>query len=359
MKKNLTQEEVNSNLNLFKTFLTSLVLILVFSILPNSVSFITNNLKSNEIVFNSSKQSFEEILDKQNKKNKITEDTLKDRFSWNIFEDIDVFGKDENDEDPTRLSASTIEELFKENGYSLDTVKETKLVNTGNQLTKLPKELKNIESPKKRKKLFIKIVLPLIIEENLKIRFDRKKLFKILNKNNTSSRDKAWLEHKFKQYGVKNNDLAKLKIRMDEIPVSLAIAQAAKETGWGSSRFAQEGNALFGQWTWSGEGIKPLEVEKNKKHKVAKFKILKASVRAYQRNLNTHSSYKEFRIERAIQRDNDEKLDSLKLVNFLDKYAETGKVYTEVLKKIIYQNSLTDFDDVNILPTSLKMKNLI
>ena len=233
------------------------------------------------------------------------------------------------------------------------------MVNTGNQLTKLPKELKNIESPKKRKKLFIKIVLPLIIEENHKIRFDRKKLFQIINKNNTSSSDKAWLELKFKQYGVKNNDLAKLKIRMDEIPVSLAIAQAAKETGWGSWRFAQEGNALFGQWTWSGEGIKPLEVEKNKKHKVAKFKILKASVRAYQRNLNTHSSYKEFRIERAIQRDNDEKLDSLKLVNFLEKYAETGKEYTEVLKKIIYQNSLTDFDDVNILPTSLKMKNLI
>ena len=206
MKKNLKEEQVNTNLNFFKTFLTSLVLILVFSILPNSVSFITNNFKSNEIVFNSSKQNFEEILDKQNNKNKIIEDTLKDRFSWNIFEDIDVFGKDEDDEDPTRLSASTIEELFKENGYNLDTVKETKLVNTGNQLTKLPKELKNIESSKKRKKLFIKIVLPLIIEENLKIRFDRKKLFEILNKNNTSSRDKAWLELKFKQYGVKNND---------------------------------------------------------------------------------------------------------------------------------------------------------
>ena len=257
------------------------------------------------------------------------------------------------------MSASTIEELFKDNGYDLETVKKTKLVNVGNQLTKLPKELKNIESPKKRKKLFIKIVLPLIIEENYKIRFDRKKLFEILNKNNTSSRDKAWVELKFKQYGIKNNDLAKLKIRMDEIPVSLAIAQAAKETGWGSSRFAQEGNALFGQWTWSGEGIKPLEVGKGQKHKVAKFKILKASVRAYQRNLNTHPSYKEFRIERAIQRDNDEKLDSLKLVNFLEKYAETGKEYTEVLKKIINQNSLTDFDDVDILPTSLKMKNLI
>ncbi len=358
-KKSFRTKQDNSNLNFFKTLLTSLVIILIFSILPNSVSFIKNNFKSNEVVLNSSKQSFNEILDKQNKKNKIIKDTIKDRFSWNIFEDIDVFGKNEEDNDPQRLSASTIEELFKDNGYDLDTVKKTKLVNVGNQLTKLPKELKNIESPKKRKKLFIKIVLPLIIEENLRIRFDRKKLFEILNKNNTSSRDKAWLDLKFKQYGLKNMDLTKLKIRMDEIPVSLAIAQAAKETGWGSSRFAQEGNALFGQWTWSGEGIKPLEVEKDKKHKVAKFKILKASVRAYQRNLNTHPSYKEFRTERAIQRDNNEKLDSIKLVNFLEKYAETGKEYTEVLKKIINQNSLTDFDDVDILPTSLKMKNLI
>ena len=359
MKLKSFKKKDNSNLNFFKTLVSSLVIILVFSILPTTVSFIKENLKSNEVVLNSSKKNFDEILDKQNKKNKIIKDNIKDGLSWNIFDDIDVFGKDEDDEDPTRLSASTIEELFRENEYNLNTVKKTKLVNAGNQLTKLPKELKNIESPKKRKTLFIKIVLPLIIEENLKIRFDRKKLFEILNKNNTSVRDKAWLELKFKQYGVKNNDLAKLKIRMDEIPVSLAIAQAAKETGWGSSRFAQEGNALFGQWTWSGEGIKPLDVEKDKKHKVAKFKILKASVRAYQRNLNTHSSYKEFRIERAIQRDNDEKLDSLKLVNFLKNYAETGIEYTEVLKKIIKQNSLKDFDDVDILPTSLKMKNLI
>ncbi len=358
-KKNLKKEQDKNNLNFFKTFLTSLVVILVFSALPNLLSFMKSNFRSNEVVFNSSKQNFNEILDKQNKKNKIIKDSIKDRFSWNIFEDVEVFGKNEEDEDPQRLSASTIEELFKDNGYNLETVKKTKLVNAGNQLTKLPKELKNIESPKKRKKLFIKIVLPLIIEENLKIRFDRKKLFQILNKNNTSQRDKAWLKLKFKQYGVTTNDLAKLKIRMDEIPVSLAIAQAAKETGWGSSRFAQEGNALFGQWTWSGEGIKPLEVEEDKKHKVAKFKILKASVRAYQRNLNTHPSYKQFRIERAIQRDNDEKLNSLKLVQYLEKYAETGKEYTEVLKKIINQNSLTDFDDVDILPTSLKMKNLI
>ena len=360
MKKKKTFKNIkdHSTISFFKTLILSFILISIFAALPNSIFFVKKNFKSNQIVINSSKQSFDEILDKQ-KSNETINEKIKDRYSWNIFEDIDVFGKNEEDKDPQRLSATTIEELFKYNGYDLDKVKETKLVNSGNQLTRLPKELKNIESPRKRKKLFIQIVLPLIIEENLKIRFDRKKLFQILNKNNTTNRDKAWLDLKFKQYGIKNKDFAKLKIRMDEIPVSLAIAQAAKETGWGSSRFAQEGNALFGQWTWSGEGIRPLKVEKDKKHKVAKFKILKASVRAYQRNLNTHSSYKEFRIERAIQRDNEGKLDSLKLVNFLEKYAETGKEYTQVLKKIITQNNLIDFDEVEILPTSLKMKNLI
>ena len=139
--------------------------------------------------------------------------------------------------------------------------------------------------------------------------------------------EKRWLNEKFKQYGVLNRDLSTLKIRMDEIPVSLAIAQAAKETGWGTSRFALKGNALFGQWTWSGEGLKPKEAEKNEGHKVMKFNILQASVRAYQRNINTHSSYQDFRLARAKLRDLGESLDSMILSSFLDKYAETGKLY--------------------------------
>ena len=171
-KKNFSRFNAG-NLNFFKTLLLSFVLIFIFSILPNSISIIKSSFKPNEVVLNSSKQNFDEILAKQ-KKNKILKKSLKDTFSWNIFEDIEVFGKNEEDKDPQRLSASTIEELFKDNGYNLEKVKETKLVNSGNQLTRLPKELKNIESPKKRKKLFIQIVLPLIIEENLKIRFDRK-----------------------------------------------------------------------------------------------------------------------------------------------------------------------------------------
>ena len=175
-----------------------------------------------------------------------------------------------------------------------------------------------------------------------------------------SDAEKKWLKSKFKQYGVINNDLSTLKVRMDIIPVSLALAQAAKETGWGTSRFAIEGNALFGQWTWSGEGIKPAGVDpENSKHKVMKFKVLKASVRAYQRNLNTHGSYKSFRSERAKMRDADIDLDSLHLADYLDKYAATGKEYTKVIKKIIKQNNLQDFDKAKLLPSSIQLKNII
>ena len=104
-------------------------------------------------------------------------------------------------------------------------------------------------------------------EENNKVKLDRKKLFAILNKNNNSKSDNEWLNKKFKQYGVTKKDIPTLKRRMDIIPPSMAIAQAAKETGWGTSRFALEGNALFGQWTWSGEGLKPKDSEKNEGHK--------------------------------------------------------------------------------------------
>ena len=197
------------------------------------------------------------------------------------------------------------------------------------------------------------------MKENNNIKLDRKRLFSIINKSHNSELEKKWLQTKYKQYGVSSKDLSTLKVRMDEIPVSLAIAQAAKETGWGTSRFAQEGNALFGQWTWSGEGLKPKESEKNEGHKVMKFNVLQASVRAYQRNLNTHSSYKNFRKARAELRDIDKPLDSIILVKYLDKYAETGETYTEVLEKIIEQNNLKDFDDAKLLPSSIKLESLI
>ncbi len=271
---------------------------------------------------------------------------------------VDIFSLNEIETDSVRLNASTIRQLFADTNYKLDDVRKKKLVKPV-ALTLLPNEIKKIENVKKRKEFFIQIVLPLILKENNNIKLDRKRLFSIINKSNNTDLEKKWIEKKYKQYGVPSKDLTTLKIRMDEIPVSLAIAQAAKETGWGTSRFAQEGNALFGQWTWSGEGLKPKDSEKNEGHKVMKFNVLQASVRAYQRNLNTHSSYKDFRKERARLRDQGKPLDSIILSEFLDEYAETGNEYVEVLKKIIKQNNLQDFDDAKLLPSSIELESLI
>ena len=270
----------------------------------------------------------------------------------------DIFSLNDLETDTVRLNASTIKQLFEDTDYSLQDVRKKKLVKPV-ALTLLPAEIKMIENTKKRKEFFIQIVLPLILQENNNIKLDRKRLFSIINKNNNSKLEKKWIEKKYKQYGVVSKELSILKRRMDEIPVSLAIAQAAKETGWGTSRFAQEGNALFGQWTWSGEGLKPKDAEKDEGHKVMKFNVLQASVRAYQRNLNTHQSYKKLRQARAELRDLGKPLDSLILVNFLNEYAETGEKYVEVLKQIIKQNNLKDFDDVKLLPSSIELESLI
>jgi len=308
-----------------------------------------------QTVDNSSSLDFQKVLEGKAIDNENLDNGLdiKDLFA-------DIFSLNEDAQtDVVRLNASTVKELFKDTNYSLKNIRETGQVKPV-KLSLLPKEIKNIQSTKEKKELFLEIILPLVLEENNRIRLDRKKLFSILNKNNNTDQEIRWLNSKFKQYGVVKKDLATLKIRMDEVPVSLALAQAAKETGWGTSRFAIEGNALFGQWTWSGEGIKPAGADSSDgDHKVMKFKVLKASVRAYQRNLNTHNSYREFRLARAIMRDNEEELDSLTLANYLDKYAATGKEYTIVLKKIIEQNSLKDFDKVKLLPSSIQLKNLV
>ena len=269
----------------------------------------------------------------------------------------DEFELEDIDENTIRLGASTLNEIFKSANYDLDIIRKTKKV-TPIYISVLPAEIGKIESIKEKKEIFIKIVLPLILRENEEIISDRKKLFRILGKIKNTRAEKKWLKFKLKQYQVKNSDLSELKIRIDIIPVSLAIAQAAKETGWGTSRFALEGNALFGQWTYSADGLKP-ENSVTGNHKVMKFNILQASVRAYKRNLNSHRVYKNFRSERAKLRERGEKINSLKLVKYLDKYAETGKLYTQILEKIIKQNSLMDFDQSKLLPTKSFIKSNI
>ena len=332
-----------------RIFLSSLLVIFFFYSMPAVINFF--NTKNIEYQNNSKKILAYTLNNKDDidKEDQILNE--KDLL-------VDIFSLNEIETDSVRLNASTIKQLFDDTNYNLKDVREKKLVKPV-ALTLLPNEIKMIENTKKRKEFFIQIILPLILKENNNIKIDRKRLFSIINKSNNTKLEKKWMDKKYKQYGIPSKDLSELKIRMDEIPVSLAIAQAAKETGWGTSRFAQEGNALFGQWTWSGEGLKPKDSEKNEGHKVMKFNVLQASVRAYQRNLNTHKSYKEFRKARAELRDQGLLLDSLILSEYLNNYAETGNQYVEVLKKIIKQNNLKDFDDAKLLPSSIELESLI
>ena len=226
-------------------------------------------------------------------------------------------------------------------------------------LSQLPKDLDRLKNTKTKKDTFIKIVMPLILDENNKILENRKKLFKILGKSTNSMGEKRWLKRRFKEYGIKKGDITELKVRMDIIPASIAIAQAAKESGWGTSRFALEGNAMFGQWTWSKNGIEPTEKSGNQDHKILRFSMLRSSVKAYKNNLNTHSGYREFREKRAELRKNNKKISGLKLVNYLHNYAATGKNYTKILQKIIEQNRLTDFDDATLINSDKSKASLI
>ena len=234
--------------SLTRIFISSILLITLFYAMPIVVNFANNK----NMAF-------------QNKSKAVLAYTLKNGASGHEINDkilneqdllVDIFSLNDLETDTVRLNASTIKQLFEDTNYTLKDVRKTKLVKPV-ALTLLPNEIKMIESTSKRKEFFIQIVLPLILKENSNIKIDRKRLFSIINKSNNTVLEKKWLEKKYKQYGVPSRDLSTLKIRMDEVPVSLALAQAAKETGWGTSRFAQEGNALFGQWTWSGEGLKP------------------------------------------------------------------------------------------------------
>jgi Bax protein len=343
----------NKSLNIVLRFsLSSITVILFFYVVPIFINFADKNFNHKEFTNNS-----KNILNKTLRKDKILKD---DSVFKNDERELlyDILEENNSEINLVRYTTSEIDSLFREINYNLKDVRVSKLVKPVD-IGLLPNEIKNIGNTKKRKDMFIKIVLPLIVKENTKIRIDRKRLFTILNKNSNSDIEKKWLEKKFKQYGVKQNDLYSLKIRMDEIPVSLAIAQAAKETGWGTSRFALKGNALFGQWTWSGEGLKPKNAEEGKDHKVMKFHSLQLSVRAYLRNLNTHSTYKNLRKARTELRNQDKPLDSIILSKYLDKYAETGNQYIEVLQKIIEQNNLKDFDEARLLPSSKDLENLI
>ena len=208
-----------------------------------------------------------------------------------------------------------------------------------------------------KKRLFFRGLAPLILRSNELIMMDRKRLGEIkssFNKNKTiSEKDKTWVFMLSGLYKVNASEdqvtssmLEELWNKVDIVPPSLALAQAAEESGWGTSRFATSGNAIYGQWTWGGNAIKP---EKQRKelgnYGIAAFETLQESVSAYMLNLNTHNAYAGLRDKRAELRNKKQKITGLLMAETLTKYSERGEEYVKGLKSMINSNRLVPADD--------------
>tara|TARA_A100001388_G_scaffold28267_1_gene18220 strand:- start:5 stop:841 length:837 start_codon:yes stop_codon:yes gene_type:complete len=220
-------------------------------------------------------------------------------------------------------------------------------------ISELPDDFSEIQDVPTKKKLFYLVTLPLIYNANASIMQERRMVINIekkfarkeLNKNETDEIIRLSKKYKLDYSEINTKLFRKLKQRINIIPVSLALGQAIIESGWGQSRFATEGNALYGQWTTSEDkGIIPQDRDEDKTHAVLKFKNLSESVEAYMFNINTHQAYYNFRVIRRI----DERIkytDPISMkVKYLAAYAEIGDKYVDKLELIIASNNLQEFD---------------
>ena len=214
-------------------------------------------------------------------------------------------------------------------------------------LTNLPDDLSELTSIPERKRLFIQSILPIILRINEVILEERRQIEALAAKPAEAlSRDeRAWLAAIAERYGVEAGDFAALMERADILPPSLALAQAAEESGWGTSRFARDGNAVFGERTFTkGAGMVPDRRDADKKHEVKAFAVLPVSVITYMLNLNTHWAYESLRRERAKMRAAGEAIDGYRLARTLERYSERGTAYIETIESIIRGNGLEPFD---------------
>ncbi len=237
---------------------------------------------------------------------------------------------------PSTVAAMDL--FFQNQGLDLERVRRGEQDVPRAMVAGLPVDLATVRPVNTRKRTFIKALLPLILAENERIREDRRKLLVAMGAENPNDQDRATINRLAKAYATQPIELVK---RVNTVPPSIALAQAAIESAWGTSRFATLGNALYGQWTWKrGTGIVPLGRDEGQSHEIRRFDTPRQSVAAYLHNLNTHPAYQDFRALRA-------KLgvaDGLSLVDTLVNYSTRREAYVDELKTVIKVNRLYAFD---------------
>ncbi len=257
---------------------------------------------------------------------------------------------------PTRImlvgSTDKLSDVFKSIGYQLDGVRLHGEV-PRLFLAALPRDLSTIRVPADRKDMFIKSALPLVLHVNELILAERARVVSLRARLDRGEKigpeETAWLDQTRERYGLEKLDFAEMLLRIDVIPPSLALAQGAEESGWGTSRFAREGNALFGQRTFKDtHGIVPQKRDEGEKHRVRAFGHLIDGVKAYADNLNTHPAYKLLRGARAKMRAASSVIDGAMLASTLIKYSERREKYVEAIQLIIRANGFHMFDKARL-----------
>ncbi len=246
-------------------------------------------------------------------------------------------------------SADELEGVFAELNYHWPVTPEQAVPALA--VVQIPKDLAELRDVKRKKSLFFRALLPLVIAENQGVLEARQHLLNIVAKapETWTGGEREWLTSIAQFYQVSGNTAdakvqRKLLRRIDIIPPALALAQAANESAWGTSRFAQLANNLFGQWTYKeSEGLVPLERPEGAKYAVRKFDTIDESVRAYLQNLNTHAAYLELRLKREQMRQAGGLLDASEMASGLHRYSARGEHYIEEIRAMIRVNNLKPY----------------
>jgi len=269
-------------------------------------------------------------------------------FILAAFAGIFIFNNKSDSIKEIRISLENAYELdsfFIANDYTIDSVLKDSIIPqifTENVFESL-KEINVTE----RKFLFIRVLLPSILKSNNDILSERKFILSLKQKEQLSRKEKRKLKKIAKKYSGKIEDLDELLQRVDIVPPSLAIAQAITESGWGTSRYAIEGNALFGHHVSKNDTSEFIKSQ-NSNVKMKAFKTINKAVDAYMHNINSTRAYRSLRKYRAGLRAKDKQIVGKDLATHLTKYSEKGVEYTVALRNMIRQQKLAHFDFVKL-----------
>jgi len=219
----------------------------------------------------------------------------------------------------------------------------------------IPADIKSINNIQDKKNIFIRLMLPIIKAEQKLLRQQRIIAKLILENRQQLTQpnvihwfDRVKTEYKIPSklnYSEQKDELLK---RLDDLPLTLILAQAAIESAWGTSRFALEGNSLFGQWSFdNSEGIIPARRNAGKSHRIKAFPTLQASIRSYLKNINRNKAYKELREDRAVMRLQKENLNAHKLAKRLHRYSQKGKQYVKIIQRLLKSTDFKNLERFN------------